>query len=127
MNAVIEFYKSEDQTYILPGKKDCIKSKDEEGNTILEQKRLILCGLKEFYCLFKIERPGFYLGFSTFAKIRPKCCLLAGSSGTHSVCVCSIHQNVKLVISGYFYILRTNYFNKKISCFINFIFFFQVV
>lgn len=97
---IINFYKSEDNVYILPGKKDCIKTVDENGNKILEQKRLLLCTLKELYVLFNGEHPDHSIGFSTFAKFRPKCCLLAGSSGTHSVCVCSIHQNVKLLISG---------------------------
>ena len=34
-------------------------------------------------------------GFSTFAAQRPKYCVLAGSTGTHAVCVCK-HQNPKL-------------------------------
>lgn len=30
--------------------------------------------------------------------LRPKWCILAGSAGTHSVCVCSIHQNITLLL-----------------------------
>ena len=30
--------------------------------------------------------------------LRSKSCILAGSSGTHSVCVCTIHQNVILLL-----------------------------
>ena len=33
-------------------------------------------------------------------ELRPKHCILAGASGTHSVCVCTIHQNVKLMVLG---------------------------
>ena len=99
-NIIINFYASEDNTYILPGKKDCIKYKDSEGNVVSEQKRIILCTLKELYKLFMEDYPQLPVGFSSFAKLRPKYCLIAGSSGTHSVCVCSIHQNVKLLISG---------------------------
>ena len=40
------------------------------------------------------------IGFSKFAELRPRYCVLAGASGTHSVCVCTIHQNVKLMILG---------------------------
>lgn len=97
---VLNFYNSEDNTYILPGMKDYIKYKDEEGNVSHEQKRLLLCTLKELYVLFKKDHPDTSIGFSTFAKLRPKHCLVSGSSGTHSVCVCSIHQNVKLLITG---------------------------
>ena len=108
-NIILEFYKSEDNAYILPGIKDCIRPKDEEGNIISEQKRLMLCTLKELYSLFKKDHSNIDIGFSTFAKFRPKCCLLAGSSETHSVCVCSIHQNVKLLIIGIFTYKDYNY------------------
>ena len=62
------------------------------------QKRLILSNLKELYYLFKDRFPGEKIGFSKFAELRPKHCVLAGGSGTHCVCVCTIHQNVKLMI-----------------------------
>lgn len=35
-------------------------------------------------------------GFSFFASMRPKDVKLAGDPGTHTVCICSEHQNVKL-------------------------------
>lgn len=99
-SVVLDFYGSEENTYILPGLKDCIRYKNLEGNTVTEQKRLMLCSLKELYSLFKENYPTISIGFSTFAKLRPRYCLIAGSSGTHSVCVCPIHQNVKLLIAG---------------------------
>ena len=40
------------------------------------------------------------IGLSKFAELRPKECVLAGASGTHNVCVCTIHQNVKLMLSA---------------------------
>ena len=40
------------------------------------------------------------VGFSKFCSLRPKWCVLAGPKGTHSVCVCTIHQNVKLMLSA---------------------------
>jgi len=39
-------------------------------------------------------------GFSSFASLRPQWCILAGASGTHSVCVCTYHQNSKLMVSA---------------------------
>ena len=65
----------------MPGIKNCVKSKDQDGNVISEQKRLLLCTLKELHTLFKIDHPEFSIGFSTFAKLRPKHCIIAGSSG----------------------------------------------
>lgn len=37
--------------------------------------------------------------FSLFASLRPKECVPAGSPGTHTVCVCEKHQNVKLKLA----------------------------
>ena len=66
----------------------------------------MLSNLKEIYCCFIEKNPGITIGFSKFADLRPKncmykyTCILVGTSGAHSVCVCTIHQNVKLMITG---------------------------
>ena len=83
----------------MPGKKDFISVKQGEQR-VQVQKRLILNNLKELYQLFKDNHPNGKVGFSKFAELRPKHCVLAGASGTHSICVCTIHQNVKLMIIG---------------------------
>ena len=61
------------------------------ATNVYEQKRLVLCMLKELYQLFKERHPGIKVGFSTFATLRLKWCVLAGSVGTPVVCVCTIH------------------------------------
>ena len=50
--------------------------------------------------MFKSEYPEEKIGRSKFCEIRPKWCILAGASGTHTVCVCPHHQNVKLMLDG---------------------------
>ena len=40
------------------------------------------------------------VGFSKFAELHPRNCVLAGTGGTHAVFICTIHQNVKLMIVG---------------------------
>ena len=40
------------------------------------------------------------VGFSKFAMLCPSEYVLAGSSRTHSVCMCTIHQNIKLTMIG---------------------------
>ena len=40
------------------------------------------------------------LVFSRFASLRPRECINAGARGAHSVCVCTIHHNVKLMMMG---------------------------
>ena len=87
---------------------------DDEGNAIYKPKRLLLGSLKYLYLKYKgvveknfenfelnnvSEKPNPLIGFSTFASLRPKYCVLVGPKGTHSVCVCKYHQNPKLMIS----------------------------
>ncbi len=52
------------------------------------------------YCAFKDAFHDKKIGFSKFAELRPQHCVLAGASGTHSVCVCTTHQNIKLMFLG---------------------------
>ena len=78
----------------MPGRKDYISIK----RNIHQQKRLKLCNLNELFRAFKEKNPTVSLGFSKFCSLKPKWCVLAGSAGTHAVCVCTIHQNVKLLL-----------------------------
>ena len=58
------------------------------------------CNLQELYTAFKEKYPNVNIGFSKFCAQRPKWCVLAGSKMTHSVCVCSAHQNVVLLVDA---------------------------
>ena len=57
-----------------------------------------LCNLQESYNTFKEKRPNVNIWFSKFYVLRPKSCVVAGSKISHSVCVCSAHQNVVLLL-----------------------------
>lgn len=96
---VVDFYESEENSRMLPGKKDCVSIQTEEGKE-KRQKMLVLSNLKELYESFKNTHPDMKIGFSSFASLRPKWCVLAGVAGTHTVCVCVIHQNPKLKIQS---------------------------
>lgn len=93
------FYREPDISRELPGRKEC-KSVVVNGGRVLKQKRLILGNLKEIYALFKEKFPYEKVGFSKFSELRPAECVLAGASGTHTVCVCLLHQNFKLQFLG---------------------------
>lgn len=98
---VKDFYCSDEISRLMPGKKDYVSmGKNSEGNPIHVQKRLILLNLREAYQLFKSNTPDVKVGFSKFVELRPKNCIIAGASGTHAVCVCTVHQNVKLMMAG---------------------------
>jgi hypothetical protein len=96
VDAVCTFYESDDISRAMPGKKDFVSVK-KEGQRQHVQKRLVLSNLREVYLEFKERFPDHNVRFSKFAELRPKHCVLAGASGTHTVCVCTIHQNVKLM------------------------------
>lgn len=94
---VVEFYKNDKISRVMAGRKDYVSVKVESGERIHEQKRLILFNLNEAYTLFKEEYPNVKVGFTRFFMLRPKEVQLFGPKGTHFVCVCSVHQNVKLM------------------------------
>ena len=97
---ILNFYEDNDISRICPGAKDYVSVKVEPGGPrVHKQKRLLLCNLKELYIEFK-EKTGHRVGFAKFCKLRPKWCITVGASGTHNVCVCTIHQNVKLMLAA---------------------------
>ncbi|XP_044594854.1 uncharacterized protein LOC123272219 [Cotesia glomerata] len=97
---VENFYNDDEYSAQMPGMKDFVSIRSDDGNRIHVQKRLILSNLKELYQCFCEINPAERIGFSKFASLRPKHCVLAGASGTHTICVCTIHQNVKLMMLG---------------------------
>ena len=89
----------EDDKYIrlMPGKRDCVSL----GKKEYRQKRLLLCNLNELHAAYKEKHPTHKIGLSKFCSLRPKWCVTVSSSGTHSVCVCTIHQNTKLLVDAF--------------------------
>jgi hypothetical protein len=100
VNLVHEFYCSDEVSRQMSGKKDYVSIKGRTGSRCHVQKRMILGNLREMHQSFKSKYPSVNIGFAKFAELRPRNCIIAASSGTHSVCVCTAHQNVKLMIAG---------------------------
>lgn len=94
------FYKDDEISATMPGKKDVLIVKDDEGNRIELRKRLLLGTLRELYHTFKQRHPDEEVGFSKFYSLKPYECVYVNSSGTHTECVCTYHQNAKLMILG---------------------------
>ena len=90
---VVNFFEDDEFSRIMPGKKDYVSV----GKNVHKQRRLLLCNLKQLYSAFKESYPDAKVGFSKFCSLRPKWCMSVGSSGTHSVCVCTSHQNAQLL------------------------------
>ena len=75
-----------------------------------------LCNLQELYTAFKEKHPNMNIGFSKSCALRPKWCVLAGSKMTRSVCNCSGHQNVVLLVDAIDWDLTYKDLIKKIVC-----------
>lgn len=100
LELVQEFYRSEDISRVCPGQRECVTVTVENGKISL-QRRLVLMNLKEAYVHFKEKYADIKIGFSKFAELRPKECVLALENyGTHTTCVCQYHQNFKLCFAA---------------------------
>lgn len=99
----------------MPGAKDCI-SVSENGVRDLKQKRLLSDNVDKLYDKFLLSNPGIKISLSKFTKLRPKECIVVGKSGTHNVCVCKTHENVRLKMFG----LKQNLKHKGVSFEISF-------
>ena len=97
---ITKLYEKDEVSRLLSGKKDCISVKLTDGSKTGVQKRLLLSDVSEICIHFKDENANVSVGFSTFATLRPKCCVTVSASGSHSLCVCTYHQNVELMLSA---------------------------
>lgn len=99
VDKVKAFYNDDDNSRVMASTSDTV-SMMVNNKKIPVQKRLLLQSLKELHELYKETHPNDPVSFSIFCKLRPKNCILPGSSGTHSTCVCVCHQNVKLMLEA---------------------------
>jgi hypothetical protein len=98
---VLEFYDDDDDDEIsrcMSGEKDFAFVK-KHGKSVHRQKRSFLCNLNEEYSLFKHWYPNIKVGFSKFCEIRSRYIITAEACDSNA-CVCSTHQNVKLMLIG---------------------------
>lgn len=94
---VKKYYECDDISRCMPGIKDFV-SVTENGIKIHKTKRLLLGNLREVYAMFQEKHGQHKIGLSKFCELRPKNVVLADACGAHNVCVCTKHQNVKLMI-----------------------------
>ena len=85
---------------MMPGMKNFVSVKNEDGTRSHIQKRLLLFDFNEVHAQFTLEHEGLKISISKFTKFRPCHCLLAGSSSTHNMCDCMHHKNVKLILTS---------------------------
>ena len=96
---VQKFYELDENSRVMPGKKDCI-SVMINGKKERVQKRLLLCKLRELHGKFLLKYPDIKISLAKFTKLRAASCVVVGYSGDQNECVCNSHQNMKLKIHG---------------------------
>jgi hypothetical protein len=89
---VKEFYEADIVSRAMPGKKDFVKIKIDDGSKELRQKRLMLMTIHNAYELFKEKFPDLLLCESKFYQLRPQHVILTGNT-PHEMCLCSYCEN----------------------------------
>ena len=98
-NDVHNFYLRDDISYQLPGKRDTVVVKQDDGSKITHQKRILLNNLRENYELFKEENLNVNLSRSSFAELRPPF-VVPKAALAHRNCLCLYHENVCLLLKS---------------------------
>ena len=115
VKCILDFYQYDEYSQCCPGKQEFV-SVTIEDLKCHKQKCLLLINLNKLHLEF-LNTTDHKIGFSKFYQLCPKWCVTVNSSsGIHSVCVCTIHKNAKLLhgaIPG-----KTNYkkFLSKFVC-----------
>ncbi|CAF4853346.1 unnamed protein product, partial [Rotaria sp. Silwood2] len=96
---VYNFYLRDDISYQLPGKKDTIVIKEDDGSKVTYQKRILFNNLRETYELFKEENDNVYISRPSFAELRPPF-VIPKAALTHRNCLCLYHENACLLLKA---------------------------
>ncbi|CAF2142451.1 unnamed protein product [Rotaria magnacalcarata] len=96
---VHNFYVRNNISYQLPGKRDVVITKEDDGSKITYQKRILLNSLRENYELFKEENKNVNLSRSSFAEFRPVF-VIPKAALAHRNCLCLYHENICLLLKS---------------------------
>lgn len=98
---IINYFLEDSNTIDCSGMKEYVSIKDDNGQTIKVQKKILIYNINELYNNYvKQNQHTSVPSLPFFAQLRPKQCVFADAPGMHNVCVCAIHQNIKLKLSA---------------------------
>ncbi|XP_058789571.1 uncharacterized protein LOC131663272 [Phymastichus coffea] len=104
---IVNFYLDDTNSSQCSGAKEKITVKVTGQQPQVFQKRIMLYDQKDLYNSWKeITTQSSIPCLAFFCQLQPPYCFFAGEPGTHNICVCSTHDNVKL---------KTAAVNPKIS------------
>lgn len=96
VDSVKSFYLSDKASRMMPGKGD-YKVVKVKGVKEKRQKKLLMGTVSELFELFRSDFPDVKIGLTKFSMLRPIECISVNNKGVHNVCVCTYHQNPKLM------------------------------
>ncbi|CAF4680326.1 unnamed protein product, partial [Rotaria magnacalcarata] len=79
---VHNFYQRDDISYQLPGKRDTVVVKDDDGKQVTYQKGILITNLRKTYEFFKDENKSVDLSRSSLADLRPVFVVSKSAFGT---------------------------------------------
>jgi hypothetical protein len=92
---VVAFYRDPANCRISSSIKDVRHGPDGD-----QSKRWLSYNVGELYHMFCEQNFGVRIGRASFFSLRPEDCVTVGSKASHNVCVCTHHQNPKLMLAG---------------------------
>ena len=111
LQQIKEFYRTDEISRMMPGRKDFVSIKTDVSREKV-QKRLLLHPIKDIHSLFLKKFPEIKISCSAFSKLRPKECISVNNNKSfHNVCICKIHQNMRLK----FFALKSAFLKKNVS------------
>jgi hypothetical protein len=93
-----EFYSRDNVSVCLPGKKDCLVKKNENGEKVLIRKRVLADSKDEIFKKFKAEFPDLKIGRTKFFSLNPQNVLSFKKMPSYS-CQCKMHENFRLAFN----------------------------
>ena len=94
---VEEFYQQDGISRMLPGKKDFISVKTNNGREH-RQKRSLLMNIRKAHSL-SVEESGINIGLTKFSVLRPPQ-VQPMTAQDQQVCACKYHENIDILLSG---------------------------
>lgn len=95
---VVEYYLSDDNSKEMAGMRDYVAMKKDDGTKVQIRKRLLCGTLNDLYCGFKAKQPSLDISYTSFMLLKPANCVFCTRPGAHAICVCTIHENVRLIL-----------------------------
>lgn len=96
---VIAFFNSDSVSYQMPGTRDYVILRSDNGKEKI-QKRYLFLTLGESYQHYKEEYPrDAKIGFTRFCELRPKHVFLRAET-PENLCLCIYHENMKLLLTS---------------------------